>query len=279
MSPDWLAEFQSRFGAVLRAPLDRTSGTLRAVPSSYDMGPDAPSGERLAVYNRQYWFRLFGVFHTAFPLTTRLVGHWSFNDYAARFLLEHPPRGWDIDDVPHGFEDWFAAALGEPSTTVEPEALREAARIDAAWRRVFRAPSTTPFHPSSKDATGLLDSRLELSPAVALVSERWPLLELKRALSGDDGEAPVALPAALPEPRFWALVRRAGGIGQMPLEAREAELFDLLARHTVRDALVRLEAACPEAERATLPENAQRWLARSVQLDFWTRAHLQRTQL
>jgi hypothetical protein len=272
MTPDWLAEFQARFGAVLRAPLDRTSGTLRAVPSSYDLGPDTPSKERLAVYNRQYWFRLFGVFHTAFPLTTRLVGHWAFNDYAARFLLDHPPCGWDIDDVPNGFEDWFA-------TVVEVEALREAARIDAAWRRVFRAPSTTPFHPSSKDAASLLDSRLELSPAVAVVSERWPLLELKRAFSGDDGEAPIALPAALSEPRFWALVRRAEGIAQLPLETREAELFTLLARHTVRDALVRLEAACTESERATLPAHAQRWLARSVQLDFWTRAHLQSTQL
>ena len=83
-APDWLVELQGRFGAVIRTPLDRSSGALRATvsanaPAALDDsldGPRRPAAERLAVYNRQYWFRLFGVMQTAFPLTARLLGHW-----------------------------------------------------------------------------------------------------------------------------------------------------------------------------------------------------------
>jgi hypothetical protein len=92
--PPWLADFQARFGDTLRTPLDRTSGTLTATPATYDAALVAEVGsERLAVYNRQYWLRLFGVLHDAFPLTARLVGYWAFNEHAGAYLAAQPPRG------------------------------------------------------------------------------------------------------------------------------------------------------------------------------------------
>jgi hypothetical protein len=280
--PAWLAELQARFGAMIRTPLDRETGTLAATPSEYDArlleealdGPAASAAERLAVYNRQYWFRLFTVMHTAFPLTTRLCGHWHFNDHAAHFLLASPPRSWDLDDVPDGFEVYFEQTLDGDleignGRRVEREALVEAARLDAAWRRVFGAPRVAPYHPSAEDAGRLPASRLRPSPAVAVVEEHWPLCELRRRIRSDSGEAAVPLPPRLDTARAWALVRRPEGIGQLALEAREAELFKLLGRYAVQDALARLEAACDEVERATLPAKAQHWLARSVELGFW----------
>lgn len=280
--PQWLAELQARFGAMLRTPLDRESGTLRATPPEYDPrlleaaedGPAASAAERLAVYNRQYWFRLFSVMHTAFPLTTRLVGHWRFNEHAARFLLASPPRTWDLDDVPDGFEVHLEETLDgdvdlDPGRRVEREALVEAARLDAAWRRVFGAPRVTPYRPSADDATRLVASRLVPSPAVAIVEEHWPLIELRRSIKSDSSEGAVPLPPRLDSAKAWALVRRPEGIGQLPLETREAQLFALLGRYTVQEALARLESACDEEERAALPTRAQHWLARSVELGFW----------
>ena len=35
-SPAWLLELQARFGAMLRTPLDRSSGELRAETAAYD---------------------------------------------------------------------------------------------------------------------------------------------------------------------------------------------------------------------------------------------------
>lgn len=273
-APDWLAAMQRRFGDVLRAPLDRATGTLRATTEAYD--PDAladvldahnaDARGRLAVYNRQYWFRLFGVMQTAFPVTTKLLGAWHFNEHAARFLLAHPPHSWDLDHAPDGFESFLATTLGERP---DREVLLDAATLDAAWRALFRAPAVAPFQPTAQDAARLLDAHLEPSPAVALVVERYALLELRATLAQHRGEAPVPTPAALPQPRGWALVREATGVRHVPLEPREGELLRLLREHTVREALGRLEAECPEAERAGLPASTQRWLARSVAGGFW----------
>ncbi len=284
-APAWLADLQARFGATIRTPLDRASGTLRATPAAYDAalveqargGPKTSGAERLAVYNRQYWFRLFGVLQTAFPLTTRLLGHWTFNDHASRFLLAHPPHGWDVGRAADGFETFLdeetpGEHVAAGDRLVAREALVEAARIDAAFMRVLGAPEILPYRPSASDAPRLLDARLVPSPAAALVKESWPLLELRKQARDDATEAPVALPARLPEARWWAIVRRPEGLGHLPLEAREAELLDLLGRHTVRDALARLEAACPAEERGELPVKTQAWLARSVTLGFWAGA-------
>jgi len=283
-APDWLEPFQTRFGAMLRTPLARGSGTLRASKEKYGAvikgealpGPRTPGDERLAVYNRQYWFRLFGLLQSAFPLTASLLGYWLFNEYATRYLLAHPPRSWNIDRVPDAFDGFFSEQLGRDpiriagsARRVPPAALREAARIDAAWRRVFFAEAVTPYRPSAEDAPRLLDSRLVPSPAVAIFEEHWPLLELRRRIVTESGEAAIPLPAKLPRSQWWALVRKPGGIGQLPLETREAELFVLLRGRAIRDALARLESSCMGAEASELPAKAQAWLAHSVELDFW----------
>jgi hypothetical protein len=283
--PAWLDEFQAAFGAALRTPLGSGSGTFRASPSSY---PEAvrraalPAGpvsadERLAVYNRQYWVRLFGVLQSAFPLAARLVGHFRFNELASDFVTRHPPRSWNIDDVPDGFDAFLESTVPEngvalPRSTdaVEREAFLDAARIDAAWRRVFYAPAVIPFRPTAEDASRLVDSYLVRSEAVALFSEHRPLVELRRKLGDFPGEKPIPLPPRLPVPAWWALVRKPAGIGQLPLQAQEARLFELLAVETVGRALSLLEAECPEQERAALPARAQAWLGRSVELGFWT---------
>jgi hypothetical protein len=276
-APPWLEDFQTRFGDVLRTPLARDTGTLSATPDRYDSetvagtldGVGTTSAERLAVYNRQYWFRLFGVLHGAFPLTCRLMGYWTFNGYAARYLLAHPPRGWDVDAVAEDFVTFFGREIDEPAVR-EREAYVEAAGIDAAYRDVFRAPPVTPFRPSAEDAAHLLDARLIESPAVAIIEEHSALLDLRRTLLNDASERRVPLPPPWPLPRSVALLRTEEGTGEMPLEAREAELLRLLRGHPVRDAVAILERACPPEDRAELPSKTRAWLARSVQHGWWT---------
>ncbi len=274
-APPWLGELQARFGAVLRTPLDRSTGTLRASidafpPDAIDDAVDGPHGaapQRLAVYHRQYWFRLFGVMQSAFPLTARLFGHWHFNGVVTGYVLAHAPRSWDIDRVPDGFAPYLrSVALAE----TQREALLEAADLDATWRALFRAPTVAPYHPGADDAARLLEARLVPSPATAVVVLRWPWLELKRALASAPGESIVAVPALLAEPRAWALLREPGGIRQLLLEPREAQLLLALGRVTVGAALAEVEAACPPEERQALPSRARQWLARSVERGMWS---------
>jgi hypothetical protein len=284
-APAWLSEFQALFGQALRAPLDAKTGTFRASPSRYPEGIRRASlgsgpvsaDERLAVYNRQYWFRLFGVLQSAFPLTARLVGHFRFNGMASDFLALHPPRTWNIDDTPDGFEGFLSQTvpasgvrLPRSEVNVERRSLLEGAAIDAAWRRVFSAPQVSAYRPSAEDASRLLESRLVPSDTVAIFGEHRPLLDLRRRLGEHPGEGPVPLPPELPRPAWWALVRKPGGIGQLRLEPNEARLFILLRSQPVGHALALLESECSEADRAALPGRARAWLARSVELDFWS---------
>jgi hypothetical protein len=282
--PAWLAQFQDSFGSMVRTPLDGASGTLEVTPRSYDReltqiarpGHELTSTDRLAIYNRQYWFRLFTVFHGAFPLTTRLLSHFGFNAYVTRFLLARPPRDWDIDSVLVGFDDFLHEALPAGAVSiagqrvgVEPLAVVQAARIDAAFHRVFRAPAVAPFHPGPEHAEQLLTSRLIASPTAAVLEEHWPLCELRKSLAGDASETAVALPERLPKPHFWLLLRSGMKLSLLGLESREARLWGLLQELDVGTALQKLERDCSNDELVDLPANTQRWLARSVTLGLW----------
>ena len=282
--PDWLAQFQERFGRMLRTPLDRESGTLQAATQSYEQSLTSAalasqklsSADRLAIYNRQYWFRLFTLFHGAFPVTTRLLGHFTFNAHVARFLEARPPRDWDIDSALLGFETFLAQVLAVGTVAIEGQqtgvaqlGVVQAARMDAAYHRVFRAPAIVPFHPGAEHAEQLLTSRLVISPAAALLEEHWPLCDLRKTITATTGEAPIPLPAALSEPRFWLLLRANAALSLLALEPLEAQLLRLLQQLRVGSALEKLEQHCPAGERAELPANTQRWLARSVALGVW----------
>jgi len=239
--------------------------------------------ERLAVYNRQYWCRLFGVLQNEYPLTARLFGLWHFNEQAASFLLARAPRSPDIHEAADGFEELLqrtlprSAGKGRPgrgasssSSSLPRASLLEAVAIDAAWRAVHRAPEQPPFRPSAKDSARLGDSRLVPRSGWTVIEESWPLMRLRQDLAGDPGEAAVPLPPRLATPQSWVIFRAPGGAAQLALAPRQAQLFRLLARHRVADALGRLESAASPKERAQLPANVRAWLAQSVELGFWS---------
>lgn len=279
-SPPWLLALQARFGDMLRTPLERSSGQLRADTGVYEAAlveaaapsPTLGSADRLAVYHRQYWFRLFTVLHGLYPLTTRLVGHWRFNELAAAHLVKRPPRGFDIDAIGEHFElsvaEWFHQAA-EASLGVDAAAVLEAARVDAAFHRVTRAPHGAPFRPAPADAARFADHRLRLSAAVAVLQERWPSCELRMGLVDEPSDAAVRLPEPWPAARHWLLARHASKLGLLALEPLEADLLGLLQQLPLAQALGRLEAAVPPEERDSLPGRAQAWLARSVRLGVW----------
>lgn len=136
----WLADFQAEFGNAIRTPLDRSTGTLTAITKG-----------GMATYNRQYWFRLFEVMQEAYPRTAKALGYWAFNAHAARFLEANPPKSWNLDDVPHGFDRFY---------TPEDPSVRDALRADA----VARAPIARPTTLDAADA----QTQLVPSPSVAL---------------------------------------------------------------------------------------------------------------
>jgi hypothetical protein len=276
--PDWLAELQARTGAVLRAPLDPSTGTLRADTRRYAADScgairartQLQAADRLAIYNRQYWFRLFGVLQGEFPLTARLLGFWTFNQVATAFLRANPPRHVDIARIADGLPYFLQQHQLPDASRLSRAALLEAATIDAAFKRVFGAPAAPRIALDRVDPGRLAQARLRGAAAFAQVTEHWPMIALRQTLLADAGEAPIRLPEALSRPRHWALFRTASGIGRLELSNKHARLLELLAERRIADALAQLEIECTPDEQRMLPEQAQRWLAQGINLGFWT---------
>ncbi|MGE0398242.1 MAG: putative DNA-binding domain-containing protein [Kofleriaceae bacterium] len=273
----YLEAFQRELGAVLRQPLDRATHSLRATPAAYPgalvdrvRAAGVDPGERLAVYNRQYWFRLFGVLQNEYRLVTALFGAWTFNEIAERYLRAQPPRGHDLADIAEQFAAFAvdAAAPDDPTfVRIPPDALREAIAIDLAFRTAMRAPRDPELRLAGLNPSQLLRARLVRTRAFNLVDETRPLIALRRALPTPLGEHRAALPDALATgPRTWAIGRSMKGLHVTPLTPPHAALLRLLDEHVLGDALAILEE---RYSGDAIAANAQRWFADGVELGIW----------
>ncbi|MFT3925860.1 MAG: DNA-binding domain-containing protein [Myxococcales bacterium] len=279
----WLAELQARFSQVLRRPLQRGEGRLRADPEDYPLagvepladGPELGARERIAAYQRQYWFRLLDVLQREYPLTAHLLGLWTFNDYAARFLALHPPRHFDIHAAGDGFDGFMARALTEAEvplpggTSLASRALLEAVRIDQAFREVIRAPLEAGFAFTNEHARLLPSARLVPADNWALVSESWPLVALRDSVLARSQDAAVPLPPSHDRETHWLISTAARGILATPLPTLRAKLLQELRARPLESALGVLEQAASAAERTELLAHASAWLSDSVQRGLW----------
>lgn len=281
-APGWLAAFQERFGAALRAPLDSQSGAFRADPAAF--APElcaeivAPAAaERLAIYNRQYWIRLFSALQTEFPLCAALLGAWRFNHAAAAFLEAHPPAHFDLARAADGFDAFLRGRRLPAPLRRAPDQIRaaprsmiaQAATIDESWREALRAPEREAGNLAGLTLSELQDLRLTLAAGVRIVEERWPLCELRRDLREPAGARRLALPRALPRARRWIVFPAPGGVGLLRLSPERARLMDWLARETVADAIRRLDRACPAARRQHVEAEIGGWFAEGGRLGLW----------
>ena len=272
----WLAVLQRRFGEVLRKPLDAAGGSLRAQTGRYDSQLSAAVRGNLAVYNRQYWFRLLTAMQTSWPLCARLLGMFHFNLHAQQFLLQHPPAHYDLHTISVGFDRYLADALHSetvdrgPHDAPLPRAiLLEAATLDATFTRVFHARAEPRFDPRKHAPGELVQRKLVSSAAYARVEEHWPLVELRFALRTDTSEAAVPVPAPLPAAQTWAVFRNAQGVAQLRLDPLQAKLLALLERYPLGEALAHLEAEVDPSAHATLPEQTRAWIAQGIANAFW----------
>jgi len=260
----YLANLQRAFGAMLRTPLDRSTHTLRATVDAYPpelvarvRGGAIDPRERLATYQRQYWFRLFTILHAELPLTTALVGAWDFNELAARYLAAHPPDGHELATITDAFPA-FARAQHLP---LDADALA----IDVAFRKARLAPHDAPLRIGARDADALPRARLVWSRATSLVDEARPLMEVRRALPTPLGDHRAALPPRYPDgARTWIVTRTERGLRVAPLARAEAMLAHLLHELPLGEALAEVEAKGADGGAI------QRWFADGVAHGYWT---------
>lgn len=268
LPPPQLSAVQQAFASAMRTPFefhddrDDVRITTSAYPASIvaEMVARPPLGgaERLAVYNRQYWYRLFSVLQEEYPLLCRLLAVERFNRMASAFLHRHPSRSPLLRDLSQALPDFLVAdpVWADPmlAECAQLEWLRIVA-FDAADRPVLDADLAQQL-----GERRLLHEPLAFQPHCALFEEHHALVELRRALDRD-----VAAPLALPpreEHACWVLWRSAQG----PRAERVAEVaFGLLRRLRdgvpLADACAQLDASVSAEARAQLAESLGGWFA------------------
>jgi hypothetical protein len=288
LAPDWLSPFTARWTEALRTPLvpvESAPGQWRLVPTK---GP-------LAVYQRQYWYRLLGVMQGEYPLTAKLAGLWRFNHAAMGYLVENPPPLADpaLQRVARGFDAAVPVLFARPAPGLAPltphslEQLAAAAQLDALWQQVFMAPPEQPWVPSADEAASLATSQLHRAAHVAWFNDRLGLMPLRtgtpvaapvssNAPATHIGEAGLSTPATIaatsPPERQYAVFRvdppNCHGLSSVAvagLAPAQATLYRALDETPVAAAVATLAARHPEAT----PRDVQNWLSFGMGHHFW----------
>jgi len=187
--PMSLAELQRQMAAAVMMPL---------TPDD-DMRPEAPDGrpmtqvaasfiapnsrltpfERLEIYNRQYWFRVFDALAEDFPALRAVVGSRAFEQLSIAYLTEHPSRSFTLRNLGSKLPEWL---FSHPQFTGRRHRLAlDVVRIEWAFIEAFDNAEHTPL---TLDQIATLDggSPLGLQPHLQLLALDYAADELVLAL-------------------------------------------------------------------------------------------------
>lgn len=155
----------------------------RVAPLGLCDGKGRQAGKRFDVYRNNVAVSLTEALEAGFPVIRKLVGDAFFRAMAGVYLRAHPPASPLMmhygAEMP-AFLDGFGPASGLPY-------LPDVARLELALRQSYHAADATPMDPAQLAAIppdALSGLRLQIAPAVNLVSSRFPILDIWRANSG-----------------------------------------------------------------------------------------------
>ena len=131
------------------------------------------SFERLQLYNRMYWFRLFDAIRDDCPGLLHLLGEERFNRLSQAYLERYPSRSFTLRDLCSRLEKFIGEmpALTAPHTRL----ALEIARFEWAQTVAFDGESRPVVDPASLAAVDPGKLRLGLQPYVSLLALEYPI--------------------------------------------------------------------------------------------------------
>ena len=172
-----LQTLQKQMAAAVMRPLTRNEQMRRRDENNRSIAEEAgsfirpndrlSSFERLEIYNRQYWFRVFSSFEEDFPGLKSIVGTRRFERLMRAYLEAHPSRSFTLRNLGSSLAAW----LTENPQYTEPNTASAIAMAALEWAHIeaFDNGQRTPL--SREDIASLDDdSRLALQPYVRLVA-------------------------------------------------------------------------------------------------------------
>ena len=219
-------------------------GATRKVAAGFIKPNDRQTSfERLEIYNRQYWFRVFDCLAEDFCGLRALVGAQCFRNLAIAYLANHPSTSFTLRDLGRRFPEFVRA---QPRWTAPREELAfDMARLEWAHIEAFDSEAKTPVSAVDLHGRDASKIRLRLQPHLTLLELGWPFDDYLIAMRENSrlrGEASNAveesaaprLPRKPPVPKreavFLAVHRHQNMVYYKRLEEAQFELLTALGR-------------------------------------------------
>jgi hypothetical protein len=224
-----LQELQRRMAAAVMEPLTddetmrevRLDGTRMESEAADFIKPNATltSFERLEIYNRQYWFRLYSSFEDDFPGLRVVLGGERFELVMRSYLQACPSRSFTLRDLGSRLPDF----LREREDLLEPNAALAQDMVQLEWAHIEAYDAASlPVADTTFFQTVKGETVLALQPFVRLLELSYPVDDLLIAVRKDEESSDtssnnaqverkhssVRRIAELPPARIWLAVHR-----------------------------------------------------------------------
>jgi hypothetical protein len=276
-----LLDIQRRMAAAVMHPLTRAetmprrrrdgASNRREAESIIRPNDRLTSFERLEIYNRQYWFRLYSCFEEDFPGLQAILGRGKFDALMRAYLTDCPSESFSLRNLGSRLATWIEAhpEFIAPRANLALDMVRlEWAHIEAFDSE--ERPRLSPEHLAAIDE----NSTLHLQPYLRLLALSYPVDDLLLQVRNEEGSSTsstnnassarkrhhVRRVAALsPQAIHLAVHRLEGMVWYKTLAPEEFRLlFALVAGESLGAAIDRAFAsgAFPEEQRPSLLQEA-----------------------
>ena len=101
-------------------PLSRQDGMNAKTQVDFITPNNRMSGfERLEIYARQYWFRLFDCLYDDYPALRAFVGESRFHKLCREYLAQHPSNSWTLRNLGSALPAFITDLKARDVTRVE----------------------------------------------------------------------------------------------------------------------------------------------------------------
>lgn len=191
-----LLEIQRRVAAAIMHPLTqqetmtrkRKDGASNKSEADVIIKPNdrLSSFERLEIYNRQYWFRLYSSFEEDFPGLLAVIGRRKFDALTRAYLTDFPSSSFSLRNLGSQLERW----LQTHRDYVEPRVELALDMVRIEWAHIETFDSAAEPLIDADDLAEIHDgSQLRLQPYLRVLKLQYPVDDLIIDIRSDNGSS------------------------------------------------------------------------------------------
>jgi hypothetical protein len=195
-SASQLLDIQRRMAAAVMHPLTRAEtmprrrrdgrSNINEAEAIIRPNDRLTSFERLEIYNRQYWFRLYTCFEEDFPGLQAILGRARFDALMRAYLTACPSESFTLRNLGSRLEAW----LNRNPTWIEPHTTLALDMVRLEWAHIeaFDGEERPQLSPQGLAAIDE-DSILRLQPYLRILSLSFPVDDLLLEVRNENGSS------------------------------------------------------------------------------------------